>query len=346
TGAWSFLKNLEQPPGSLDNDADTVAALDRMLDWKYPFSPVADLPQTVRIAGIGHLLGLTAEADQTTSHSAACTTVSDENGQYTLWPAEELETGSLKPTTAPEGRKTGVRSQESGARSSSNACMGIPKPTTNNQQPTTALEERTPEWDDEQLEERRVSFTAPVKLSPTESRRPGGAAAGTANHLVLQHLNLDGPLDEAGIKLQIRTMTDDGLLQQEDAASVLTGEIAAFFQSDLGRRMLSAKNNLHRELPFSLLLPAAEVYPDIPPELLQGESVSLYGIIDCLIKTPEGYILIDYKTDRLGPDADETARAGYSTQMKAYSLAVERITGKPVLESWIYLLRPGVAVQV
>ncbi|MDD2485617.1 MAG: helicase-exonuclease AddAB subunit AddA [bacterium] len=302
-GAWSFLKNLEQPPGS--PDSGVTARLDRALGWKYPFASIAGLPQRVRITEIEHLLPGPVGVNHPASGNIPTV---DTGGQYSLWPAEELEINSREPTAESAGHAY--------------------------------------EWDDELLEEPKVSFAFSAAISRSEGRRPGAAAVGTINHLVLQHLNLDRALDEVGIALQIQQMTDRGLLRQEETASILVKEIATFFCSDLGRRILAERHNLRRELPFSLLLPAAEVYPDIPPDQLQREHVSLYGIIDCLVPMDDGYMLIDYKTDRLGPEEAETARVRYTTQMRAYSLAVERITCRRVLERWIYLLRPGAAVRI
>ncbi len=302
-GAWSFLKNLEQPSGS--PDSGVTARLDRALGWKYPFASIADLPQRVRITEIEHLLPERTEGNPSASGN---TLTADAGGQYSLWPVEELETNNREPANASEGDVY--------------------------------------EWDDELLEEPKLSFAFPAVIFRSEGSRSDATAVGTINHLVLQHLNLDAALDEGDIALQIQQMTDRGLLRQEETASILVKEIAAFFCSDPGRRILAERHNLRRELPFSLLLPAAEVYPDIPSDQLQGEHVSLYGIIDCLVPMGDGYMLIDYKTDRLGPEEAETARARYATQMRAYGLAVERITRRRVLESWIYLLRPGMAVKI
>ena len=58
-----------------------------------------------------------------------------------------------------------------------------------------------------------------------------------------------------------------------------------------------AQSTVRREFKFSVLVPAAQYYPvaaDAPEE-----KVLLQGVIDCLIDTPEGYVILDFKTDRV-----------------------------------------------
>jgi ATP-dependent helicase/nuclease subunit A len=59
----------------------------------------------------------------------------------------------------------------------------------------------------------------------------------------------------------------------------------------------------------------------------------LEGFIDLLFETPEGYVIIDYKTDRLDKEEGlEASRQRYSFQAGAYALAVYEALGRPVSE--------------
>jgi len=60
----------------------------------------------------------------------------------------------------------------------------------------------------------------------------------------------------------------------------------------------------------------------------------------------EGYILLDYKTDRIEPGAGEVLKERYSVQMMLYARAVETILRKPVFEKYLYSFSLGEAVRL
>ncbi|MGH9097194.1 MAG: UvrD-helicase domain-containing protein, partial [Acidimicrobiales bacterium] len=70
------------------------------------------------------------------------------------------------------------------------------------------------------------------------------------------------------------------------------------------------------------------------------------GIIDLLIETPDGYTVVDYKTDSVGDDEELTrAMHRYRFQGATYSLAVERALGRPVSRCVFLFLRGESAIQ-
>lgn len=170
------------------------------------------------------------------------------------------------------------------------------------------------------LEDRRA-------LSPTER--------GTAMHVVLQHLDLGRPLDPAGVGIQLAEMVERELLTPQQAAAVDVEAIADFFASPLGARIVQARDRVQRELAFTLAVPAAEVYGDLPPEVAAGDVVIVQGMIDLLLAEEDGYVLVDYKTDRRDP---EQAAQRYVTQVRLYRRAVEEILGRPVKEAYLHFL--------
>ena len=55
------------------------------------------------------------------------------------------------------------------------------------------------------------------------------------------------------------------------------------------------------------------------------------GYVDLLVRTPDGLVVVDYKTDRLDTDAALDARAeSYRLQLAAYAAAIEAATGERV----------------
>ncbi|HBT47669.1 MAG TPA: helicase-exonuclease AddAB subunit AddA [Peptococcaceae bacterium] len=187
---------------------------------------------------------------------------------------------------------------------------------------------------------------------PRVTRRPRFAAretglsaaeVGSAYHIVMQHLDLKAELDEAGIIRQIRGLLEREILTPEQAAAVSPSRIAAFFSTDVGRRLLTAGRVL-REVPFILSVPAGRLYPEVEGEGGQ-EKVVVQGIIDCLVFEGDGWLLIDYKTDRVHAGSLQELVRHYTPQLNIYSLAVETIYGRPVKEKYLYFFGSGIPVK-
>lgn len=163
---------------------------------------------------------------------------------------------------------------------------------------------------------------------------------GVMLHTVMQHIDLTGNVANQAITEQASALEVRQILPAGQAAEVDAGLITTFFASELGERLTQA-NEVWREMPFSLLMPAEKFYPD-----LQGceEQIFVQGIIDCLFAEADGLVLIDYKTDSAS-SADELV-ATYAAQLSMYALAIERILGRPVKEQYIYAFRLGRAIRV
>ncbi len=185
--------------------------------------------------------------------------------------------------------------------------------------------------------ERRPRFMQEGRrsLSPTE--------LGTLMHLVLQHLDLYQPLDELNVAVQVQELVRREVITEAQARAVDTAAIARFFASPLGQRIRERPDRVRREVSFTLGMPAAEVYGDLPPEVAAGETVIIQGMVDLLLETDEGFILVDYKTDRREP---EDAAQRYTVQIETYSRAVEQILGKPVVEAYLHFLAADRSVLV
>ena len=100
-------------------------------------------------------------------------------------------------------------------------------------------------------------------------------------------------------------------------------------------------DNIKREFRFSLLCPAESFF-----EGGEGENVLLQGVVDCIIEEAGELTIIDYKTDRVSGEEVGQRAKGYAGQLRAYALAVGRITGKPIRECVLYFLSCGKAVFV
>ncbi|MBQ3108914.1 MAG: PD-(D/E)XK nuclease family protein, partial [Clostridia bacterium] len=178
----------------------------------------------------------------------------------------------------------------------------------------------------------------PAFLSPEEGMNAAGR--GTAAHLLLQHIPFL-PHTVQSVGACIDSLTARGIMTQEQAAVINRKRIAAFFDSDLGKRLVAAKR-AERELQFNLQLPASRL--GCGPE---EESVMIQGIIDCCFLTDEGWVLLDYKTDRIpeGSTAEETAEK-HRHQVELYAEALRHLSGYDVAEMHVFLLTYGIDVPL
>jgi ATP-dependent helicase/nuclease subunit A len=57
----------------------------------------------------------------------------------------------------------------------------------------------------------------------------------------------------------------------------------------------------------------------------------LEGYVDLLVRTEDGFVIVDYKTDAWRQGADRAERiARYRRQLAAYAVALEHVTGEPI----------------
>ena len=72
----------------------------------------------------------------------------------------------------------------------------------------------------------------------------------------------------------------------------------------------------------------------------------MQGRIDLLLETAQGWILLDHKSNPQSLDHWDAIAVNYSGQMHAYGKAIEKATGKKVLECWLYFPVSAGAVQL
>lgn len=164
-----------------------------------------------------------------------------------------------------------------------------------------------------------------------EEAAVSGAQRGTALHKALQYITPAADQTTATLRREIDAFVRQGLLSREEAKLVYVPVLAAFCQSDIGRRMAESPE-LHREYPFTVLLAGGDPLPGTET----GEQILIQGVIDCLFREDDAWILVDYKSDRL--ETADAFRSRYAVQLALYKRAVEQITHRPVEETYIYSL--------
>jgi ATP-dependent helicase/nuclease subunit A len=109
----------------------------------------------------------------------------------------------------------------------------------------------------------------------------------------------------------------------------LTGLVESIGQSALLVRARSAERFL-LEVPFAL------------PRTIEAADGSLpgvvEGVVDLAFREPDGWVVVDYKTDEVRDPAEMERRlAVYRSQVEVYAECWEALTGEPVKERILYL---------
>ncbi len=176
-----------------------------------------------------------------------------------------------------------------------------------------------------------------------EGRKPfTKAEIGTIIHFVMQHLNLNIPIDKEAIEKKVDEMVIEELLTEEEAKVVDVDKILNFYKSPLGLRLL-ASDYINRETPFVMKKKASEVIEGFEN---CNESVLIQGIIDCYFREEDELVLVDYKTDYVLEESLDSIVNKYRGQMMLYKEALERITASKVKEIYIYSFELNKEVRV
>ncbi len=156
------------------------------------------------------------------------------------------------------------------------------------------------------------------------------AAQGTVTHLLLRNLPLTAHTQRS-IGQQITALTAKGILSETEAKNIYVKGVLRLTESSLWQRIISSER-VEREKEFTLLSETGEL---------------IQGMIDCCFIEKGAWILLDYKTTAVKIDSEgRTIPQRYAPQLEAYAQALSQITGLPVREKWIYILKDGEMFEI
>ena len=92
--------------------------------------------------------------------------------------------------------------------------------------------------------------------------------------------------------------------------------------------------------------PGSLVHVEVPLDVGLANGQRARGRIDFLVETASGWILLDHKANPRGLAGDADILQKHGPQLDAYADAIERATGRPVLEKWLFLPVAGQAARV
>lgn len=169
-----------------------------------------------------------------------------------------------------------------------------------------------------------------------QETRLTGAQIGTAFHRMMRMLDLSALRESrdvgAELAAQRERMIGDGVVTQAEGGAVPTRMLTDFMASPLGVRLL-ASGHVEREWAFTCRRTARD-----------GSEQLVQGVIDCCFEEGGQWVLVDYKTD--SPGDVRAAIERHRPQLEIYAEALARITGMPVRERVLYLVRAGAGYVV
>ena len=175
-----------------------------------------------------------------------------------------------------------------------------------------------------------------------------GTTFGTLMHKAMEMLDFTTlPATEEDIRKEIQNLANSQVFTEEENKTLLSyrkrkNPIAAlltFAESPLCQAMKEA-SVIRKEMPFSILLPAHDFYPDCET----GEKIFLQGVMDCMLEDETGITIIDYKTDHTM--TEDELRNHYKIQLQVYGEAAEKLLGKPVQHLYLWSFTFGKAIEV
>jgi ATP-dependent helicase/nuclease subunit A len=116
-----------------------------------------------------------------------------------------------------------------------------------------------------------------------------------------------------------------------DEAVAMARSVAA---SDLWRRAQASSRCL-TEAPFTRMIPAD--HPDA-----KGLPTLLRGVIDLAFLEPDGWVIVDWKSNPISPEEVEATAERYAPQVALYKREWEAITGEKVKETGLFFTAPRV----
>ena len=180
-----------------------------------------------------------------------------------------------------------------------------------------------------------------------KQKKASAADIGVAYHRIMEFLDFSKVTDASGapdieyIAGRAEFLREHNAIDDDVYAALDIGKVAAFFESELGRRAVAAEARgvLRREKAFTL------------KTMRNGREMLVQGIIDCCFEEDGKMVLIDYKSSFVRPgryhDEDlARVRDEYKVQIELYSEAVEKGCGKPVTEAYLYLIATGEMIDM
>jgi ATP-dependent nuclease subunit A len=157
------------------------------------------------------------------------------------------------------------------------------------------------------------------------------AEKGTIMHLCLQKLNYKEEYNLEKLKNMVNNLVNKEIILPKEAESVNYNKILAFLSSNIWKEMQTAKV-VEQEKAFYLNLKANEIYQNNAED-----EILVQGIIDLYyITNNDELVLVDYKTDYVENNNEQSLKDKYNIQLEIYKKALEESLNRKVDKVYIY----------
>ena len=163
--------------------------------------------------------------------------------------------------------------------------------------------------------------------------KPHGAETGGAEWGEVLHTLLEAAIKQPEAEFRGLAIT---ALESEDLPLTLVESVVTTVQhvidSDLWKRARRAQRCL-AEAPLAMSIPATESSNGLP--------TVLRGVIDLAFLESTGWVIVDYKSERVEADDIPALVTYYKPQIEAYAQAWAKVVGQPVVESGLFFTHIG-----
>lgn len=174
--------------------------------------------------------------------------------------------------------------------------------------------------------EKQQSFTAAEK--------------GTLTHLFMELCDIKNAF--ADFDGEFDRVMSLGRFSPQEAKEIYKDSLRKFFGGGIAKRM-AASSEILREKQFLVKISDMALDKELFSDIA-GSQGMLQGVADCVFKEGDGYVLVDYKTDKV--DTADVLLQRYSRQLELYRAALDIILDAPVKECMICSLYLGTDIKV
>ncbi len=211
----------------------------------------------------------------------------------------------------------------------------------------TELRRAAEELDDEAEPVFARSFSAAKnRKAKTENRKLSAAETGTAHHKFLQHFALE---KSGALAAEAERLARGNYLSPDERAVLDLNALAAFWNSELGKKIRANVECVRRELPFTARFSPAEIAKITGKKTdatLADEFIVVQGVADLVVLLPDEIWLVDFKTDQAGAEDLPAKIQIYTPQLKLYADALAKIFTRPATECWLHFLPARRTVKI
>ncbi|WP_368643490.1 UvrD-helicase domain-containing protein [Castellaniella ginsengisoli] len=170
----------------------------------------------------------------------------------------------------------------------------------------------------------KVVETDAVGVRLSLAGKPDMASLGTALHLCIARAGVFGGVSVSDVERILKTWAVAHSVDKD----AVCAQVEAF-QAWVDKRW-----------------PGCPVYVEVPIEADGPSGTRIRGRIDLLVEVPDGWILLDHKSNPGGSARDEDLVAEHGPQLESYGHALLSATGKPVSQRWLYMPVAARAVRL